>query len=46
LAEVVGEALDQEAIAQTIEESCLNDQAIAYYQQQIQDSLELGDEVA
>jgi hypothetical protein len=44
--EVVGEALDQEAIAQTIEESCLNDQAIAYYQQQIQDSLELGDEVA
>ncbi|QZZ19289.1 GTP-binding protein [Leptothermofonsia sichuanensis E412] len=44
--EVVGEMLDQEAIAQTIKECCLNDQAIAYYQQQIKDSLEPGDEVA
>jgi hypothetical protein len=44
--EVIGEALDQEAIAQTIKECCLNDQAIAYYQQQIKNSLELGDEVA
>jgi hypothetical protein len=44
--EVVGEALDQEAIAQTLKECCLNDQAIAYYQQQIKDSLEPGDEVA
>ncbi|EKQ67888.1 hypothetical protein OsccyDRAFT_4183 [Leptolyngbyaceae cyanobacterium JSC-12] len=33
--EVVGEALEQEAIAQTIKECCLDDQAIAYYQQQI-----------
>ncbi len=33
--EVVGEALDQAAIAQTIKECCLEDQAIAYYQQQI-----------
>jgi hypothetical protein len=44
--EVVGEALDQEAIAQTIKECCLDDQAIAYYQQQIKHSLEAGDEVA
>ncbi len=44
--EVVGEALNQEAIAETIKACCLNNQAIAYYQQQIKDSLELGDEVA
>lgn len=44
--EIVGEALEQETIAQTIKECCLNDQAIAYYQQQIKDSLEPGDEVA
>lgn len=44
--EVVGESLDQDAIAQTIKECCLNDQAIAYYQQQIKDSLESGDEAA
>lgn len=44
--EVVGEALDREAIAQTIKECCLNDRAIAYYQQQLKNSLEPGDEVA
>jgi hypothetical protein len=44
--EVIGEALDQEAIAQTLKECCLSDQAIAYYQQQIKNSLEPGDEVA
>lgn len=44
--EVVGEALDQEAIAETIKACCLEDHVIAYYQQQIKDSLELGDEVA
>lgn len=44
--EVVGEMLDQEAIAQTIKECCLEDHVIAYYQQQIKDSLEPGDEVA
>jgi hypothetical protein len=44
--EVVGEALDQASIAQTLKECCLNDSAIAYYQQQIKDSLEPGDEVA
>ncbi|NJO49535.1 MAG: GTP-binding protein [Leptolyngbyaceae cyanobacterium RM2_2_4] len=44
--EVVGEALDQEAIAETIKACCLEDHVIAYYQQQIKDSLEPGDEVA
>ena len=44
--EVVGEALDQEAIAETIKACCLEDPVIAYYQQQIKDSLEPGDEVA
>jgi G3E family GTPase len=44
--EVVGEALDQEAIAQTIRDCCLNDQAIAYYQKQIKDSLEPGEQLA
>jgi G3E family GTPase len=42
--EVVGEALDQEVIAQTLKDCCLEEQAIAYYQQQIKDSLEPGDE--
>ncbi|MGC8711863.1 MAG: GTP-binding protein [Leptodesmis sp.] len=44
--EVVSEALEQDAIAQTIKDCCLDDQAIAYYQKQIKDSLEAGDEVA
>jgi len=44
--EVVGEALDQEAIAETIKACCLEDPVIAYYQQQIKNSLESGDEVA
>jgi len=44
--EVVGESLDQEAIAETIKACCLEDNVIAYYQKQIKDSLEAGDEVA
>jgi Cobalamin synthesis protein cobW C-terminal domain len=44
--EVVGEALDQEAIVETIKDCCLNDQVIAYCQKQVKDSLEPGDEVA
>jgi hypothetical protein len=44
--EVVGEALEQEAIAQTLEDCCLEEPAIAYYQQQIKDSLEPGEEAA
>lgn len=38
--EVVGERLDQAAIAQTIQACCLEDQAIAYYQQQMRELLE------
>jgi hypothetical protein len=38
--EVVGEVRNQEAIAQTLKECCLNDQAIAYYQQQIREASE------
>lgn len=41
--EVVGEALEQDSIAQTIQDCCLNDQVIAYYQQQIKDSLTPGE---
>ncbi|NJK30438.1 MAG: GTP-binding protein [Acaryochloris sp. SU_5_25] len=37
--EVVGETLDQSAIAQTLKDCCLEDQAIAYYQQQVKDAL-------
>ncbi|MFM7447635.1 MAG: GTP-binding protein [Leptolyngbyaceae cyanobacterium] len=37
--EVVGENLDQAAIAQTLKDCCLEDQAIAYYQQQVKDAL-------
>ncbi|MBG0744692.1 MAG: GTP-binding protein [Cylindrospermopsis raciborskii KL1] len=44
--EVVGEMLDQEAITQTIKDCCLEDHVIAYYQQQVKNSLEPGDEVA
>lgn len=44
--EVVGDMLDQEAIAQTIKDCCLEEHVIAYYQKQIKDSLEPGDEVA
>lgn len=36
--EVAGEALDQEAISQTIKECCLEDHVIAYYQQQIREA--------
>ncbi len=42
--EIVGEALNQETMAQTLEDCCLDDQAIAYYHQQIKDLLETGDE--
>jgi G3E family GTPase len=44
--EVVGENLDQSAIAQALEDCCLEDRAIAYYQQQIRDSLAPGAEAA
>ncbi|MEG4812417.1 GTP-binding protein [Microcoleus sp. F8-D1] len=44
--EVVGEMLDREAIAEIIKACCLEDHVIAYYQQQIKNSLETGDEVA
>lgn len=44
--EVVGEGLDQAAIAQTIKDSCLEDHVIAYYQEQMKGSLQLGDNVA
>lgn len=42
--EVVGEMLDQEAIAQTIKECCLNDQAIAYYQRQVRELVDEAEE--
>lgn len=35
--EVVGEALEQETIAQTIKECCLEDHVIAYYQKQMRE---------
>ncbi|MCY7393467.1 MAG: GTP-binding protein, partial [Leptolyngbyaceae cyanobacterium CAN_BIN12] len=42
--EVIGEALDQRAIAQTLTDCCLDDAAIAYYQAQISEAL--GEEAA
>lgn len=42
--EVIGEALDQRAIAQTLTDCCLDDAAIAYYQAQIREAL--GEEAA
>jgi Cobalamin synthesis protein cobW C-terminal domain len=44
--EVVGENLNQTALAQTLEDCCLEDQAIAYYRQQIQDTFTHGAEAA
>lgn len=44
--EVVGEAPDSAMMAQTLKDCCLESQAIAYYQQQIKNSLTLGDKVA
>jgi hypothetical protein len=44
--EVVGENLDQTALAQTLRDCCLEDQAIAYYQHQLQDLLASGAEAA
>lgn len=41
--EVVGQGLDQSAIAQTIQDCCLNEQAILYYQQQVKDLLAQGE---
>lgn len=38
--EVVGETLDKSAISLTLQEFCLGDNAIAYYQQQLKDNLE------
>jgi len=40
--EVVGEMLDQAAIAQTIKECCLEDHVIAYYQKQMRESVGEG----
>lgn len=40
--EVVGEALEQDVMAQTIKDCCLDDQAIAYYQQQIREAVMSG----
>ncbi|QKD83113.1 GTP-binding protein [Thermoleptolyngbya sichuanensis A183] len=37
--EVLGIGLDQRAIAQTLKDCCLDDEAIAYYQQQLKASL-------
>lgn len=37
--EVIGEALDQRAIAQTLTDCCLDDAVIAYYQAQIREAL-------
>jgi hypothetical protein len=44
--EVVGENLNQSALAQTLEDCCLEDRAIAYYQQQVQDTFVPGVEAA
>lgn len=41
--EVVGEGLDQAAIAQTIKECCLEDHVIAYYQQQMRELVGSGE---
>jgi len=38
--EVLGIGLDQSAIAQTLKDCCLDDRAIAYYQQQLRASLD------
>jgi hypothetical protein len=38
--EIIGFNLDRAGIAQTLEDSCLDDQAIAYYQEQIQEQIQ------
>lgn len=38
--EIIGFNLDRAGIAQTLEDSCLDDQAIAYYQAQIQEQIQ------
>ncbi len=40
--EVVGEQLDETAIAQTLKDCCLDDRTLAYYQQQVREFLEDG----
>lgn len=42
--EIVGDNLDKEAIADTLADCCLSDEAIFYYQQQIKQSLGLQEE--
>ncbi|NJN05061.1 MAG: GTP-binding protein [Leptolyngbyaceae cyanobacterium RM1_1_2] len=41
--EVVGQGLDQAAVAQTLQDCCLSEQAIFYYQQQVKDLLAQGE---
>ncbi len=43
--EIVGKNLDKQEIAQTIRDCCISSEAIAYYQQQMQNSLENRTEV-
>ncbi len=42
--EIIGDNLDQEAIADTLGDCCLSDEAIFYYQQQIKQSLSSQEE--
>ena len=42
--EIVGDNLDKAAIADTLGDCCLSDEAIFYYQQQIKQSLSLEEE--
>ncbi len=41
--EVVGQNLDEEAIAQTLQDCCLSEAAIRYYQQQVIESLKFSE---
>jgi hypothetical protein len=43
--EVVGVELDREAIATTLQACCLSDALLAYYQEQIKQSLPISDEI-
>lgn len=42
--EIIGKNLDQTALLQTLEDSCLPEAAILYYQQQVKDSMSLSAE--
>lgn len=44
--EIVGEQLEKEAIAQTLKDCCLDDRAIAYYQDQLKTSFSQQEEEA